>query len=186
MPLKATVLFDLPQREIASLLVDRMEQSKETSIVTGFATPGGLEIISDPIKSRPISLKTIVVGAATYPGFQTLDDLLAAGVSPDCMRIHLGHTAATGGKKHPFARYHPMLHSKVYYMEFADSSACAFVGSHNLTSFALGGLNGEAAVLLEGSVNAAEFDKIRTHRYVSISGNKIRAGDERGIRVVDA
>jgi len=163
MLLNATVLFDLPQREIASLIVDRMDKSNETCIITGFATPGGLAAISEPLKSRPRTLKTLVVGAATYPGFEALDDLLAAGVAPDSLRVHLGHTSETGGKKNPFARYHPMLHSKVYYMEFRDSKACAFIGSHNVTSFALTGLNGEAAVLLEGPANAPEFDKVRSH-----------------------
>ena len=69
----------------------------------------------------------------------------------------------SGGRKNPFARYHPMLHSKIYYMELPDGEACAFVGSHNVTSFALLGQNGEAAVLLEGPANSVEFDQVRQH-----------------------
>ena len=163
MSLIATVLFDLPQREIASLIVDRMGKSIKTCIVTGFATPGGLAAISRPITSRPHTLKSLVVGAATYPGLQALDGLLAAGVAPDSLHVHLGHTSKTGGRKNPFARYHPMMHSKVYYMELPNSKACALIGSHNVTSFALTGLNGEAAVMLEGPVNSPEFDKVRSH-----------------------
>jgi hypothetical protein len=159
----STVLFDLPQTEIASLITDRMTRASRFSIVTGFATPGGLASICGPIRARPQSLETLVVGAATYPGFEALDELLAAGVPPDRLHIHLGHTAATGGRKHPFARFHPMLHSKVYYMEHPDGSASAFIGSHNLTAFALGGLNGEAAVLLEGAKESPEFEKVRQH-----------------------
>ena len=56
-----------------------------------------------------------------------------------------------------------MLHSKVYLMERADGTASVFVGSHNLTAFALEGLNGEAGVLLEGRSSSAEFDAIRAH-----------------------
>lgn len=159
----STVLFDLPQREIASLIRDRMTRASDFSIVTGFATPGGLASICGPIRARPQALKTFVVGSATYPGFEGLDELLAAGVSPERLHVHLGHTAATGGRKHPFARFHPMLHSKVYYMEHPDGSASAFIGSHNLTSFALGGLNGEAAVLLEDAKESPEFEKVRQH-----------------------
>ncbi|MGD0106578.1 MAG: hypothetical protein ABSC06_21440, partial [Rhodopila sp.] len=48
-------------------------------------------------------------------------------------------------------------------MELPSERACAFVGSNNLTSFALDGLNSEAAVLLEGSVDDTEFEKIRRH-----------------------
>src|SRR5258708_2013071 len=117
MSLNSTVLFGLPQSEIASLIVDRMSKASSTSIVTGFATPGGLAAIAAPIKARPLMLKTFVVGAATYPGFESLDNLLAAGAPPDRLLVHLGHTFETGTRKNPFARYHPMLHSKVYYME---------------------------------------------------------------------
>jgi hypothetical protein len=163
MPLTPTVLFDLPQREIASLITDRMAQSSAFSIVTGFATLGGLAAISGPIKSRPGDLGTLVVGAATYPVFQAMDELLAAGVPPGRLHVHLGHTSATGGRKNPFARYHPMLHSKVYYMELPGAQACAFIGSRNMTAFALTGLNGEAAVMLECPESSPEFEKVRQH-----------------------
>ena len=65
MPLTPTVLFDLPQREIASLITDRMAQASAFSIVTGFATPGGLAAISAPINAYPQNLRTLVIGAAT-------------------------------------------------------------------------------------------------------------------------
>lgn len=163
MSVTSTVLFDLPQREIGSLIVGRIDRSSATSIVTGFATPGGLAAISAPIKALPQRLKTLVIGAATYPGFEALDKLVAAGVPVDRLLVHLGHTGVTGGRKNPFARFHPMLHSKIYYMEFSDATASAFIGSHNLTSFALTGLNGEAAVMLEGPLESPEFGKVRRH-----------------------
>jgi hypothetical protein len=162
MPINTTVLFDLPQAEIASLILDRIGKAIGTSIVTGFATPGGLAAIADPIKARPIVLKALIIGAATYSGFQALDDLIASGIQKNRLWVHLGHTSRTWGGN-SFARYHPMLHSKIYFMELRNSTACAFIGSHNLTTFALTGLNGEAAIMLEGPSNSAEFDKIRAH-----------------------
>src|SRR3954451_10775360 len=122
MSLTSTVLFGLPQQEIASLVMDRIINSSSTSIVSGFVTPGGLAAIAAPIKTRPQCLKTLVVGAATYPGFESLDELIATGVQTDRLHVHLGHSAETGGRKNPFARYHPMLHSKVYYMESSDGT----------------------------------------------------------------
>src|SRR5437879_1796521 len=116
-----TVLFGLPQEEIASLIVDRITRSSSTSIVTAFATLGGLAAIASPIRVRPQCLKTLIVGAATYPAFEALDALISAGVPADRLNVHLGHTYKTGGRKNPFARYHPMLHSKIYYMEFFNS-----------------------------------------------------------------
>ena len=56
-----------------------------------------------------------------------------------------------------------MLHSKIYFFEMPEGTATAFVGSHNLTGFALRGLNGEAAVLLEGPSSDPVFDEIRSH-----------------------
>jgi hypothetical protein len=47
--------------------------------------------------------------------------------------------------------------------EMPDGSATALVGSHNLTGFALRGLNGEAGVLLEGAASDAAFADIRQH-----------------------
>jgi hypothetical protein len=63
----------------------------------------------------------------------------------------------------PFARCRPMLHSKIYLFEMPDGTAAAFVGSHNLTGFALRGLNGEAGVLLEGPSSDPVFAEIRAH-----------------------
>ena len=56
-----------------------------------------------------------------------------------------------------------MLHSKVYLMEMADGTSAAFIGSHNMTGFALLGLNGEAGVLLEGPSQDTQFVAIRQH-----------------------
>jgi hypothetical protein len=44
-----------------------------------------------------------------------------------------------------------------------ESRACAVIGSHNLTTFAMDGLNGEAAVMLEGPADAVEFQQVRQH-----------------------
>jgi hypothetical protein len=163
MVMKTTVLFDRPQAEVASLIVQRMTHSVATSIVTGFVTPSGVDAIAKPIIARPSCIADIVVGSATYPGFEALDDLLAAGISSTRLHVHLGHTQLSGGRKNPFKRYHPMLHSKVYYMEYEGGEACAFIGSHNVTGFALHGLNGEAGVLLEGPVDSVEFRSVRDH-----------------------
>jgi hypothetical protein len=89
--------------------------------------------------------------------------LIGAGVPVDRLFVHLGHSAPTSGRKNPFARYHPMLHSKIYYIELPNSEACAFIGSHNITSFALGGLNGEASVLVEGPLSSSAFADVRRH-----------------------
>lgn len=56
-----------------------------------------------------------------------------------------------------------MLHGKVHLFERYDRSAAAFIGSHNLTGFALCGLNTEAGLRIEGPVVGQPFPEIRTH-----------------------
>jgi len=45
MSVAATVLFNMPQREIASLLESELRSSVATSIVTGFSTVEGVRTI---------------------------------------------------------------------------------------------------------------------------------------------
>jgi hypothetical protein len=158
-----TVLFGTPQREISSRINAKLSECVSANIITGFLTPSGIKSIVGPIRNRPNLLAGFVVGAATYRGFQALDELVALGVPLDRIRVHLGHTRESGTRRHPIVRHHPMLHSKVYYMELPDAKACAFIGSHNVTSFALTGLNGEAGVVLEGPRDNDEFKQVRQH-----------------------
>jgi len=154
-------LHSRPQHEVASLIRTRLAYCQAVEIVSGFVTPDGVEALR--VGTAAGRIARFVLGGATFKAFEALDDLIDAGLAPGSVRVHLGHTRATGGKKHPFARYHPMLHSKIYFFEMPDGTAAAFVGSHNMTGFALRGLNGEAGMLLEGSSSAGIFDEIRAH-----------------------
>ena len=163
MTVTVQILFDQPQHEIASLLRDRLTRCAKASLVAGFMTVEGIEAIAAPLRAHPSKLARLVVGAGTWRAFEALDRLLAVGVAPAALHVHLGHTRPTAGIKNPFARYHPMLHSKVYLLDMGDGQAAAFVGSHNLTGFALHGKNGEAGVLLEGPADAPQFVALRQH-----------------------
>ena len=164
MTIAVQILFNRPQHEIASLLRARLNHCVSVSLIAGFMTVEGIEAIASPLRKHPGKLAHLVIGAATWRAFDALDGLLAVGVAPTALHLHLGHSRPTGpNAAHRFYRYHPMLHSKVYLMEMGDGSTAAFVGSHNLTGFALLGLNGEAGVLLEGKADAPEFVALRQH-----------------------
>jgi HKD family nuclease len=171
MTITVQVLFDRPQREIATLLRNKLSQCASASLVAGFMTVEGLEAIAAPLRTHPGKLVHLVVGAGTWRAFDALDRLVTAGVAPGALFVHLGHSRATtsADAKHKFFRYHPMLHSKVYLMEMGDGTTAAFVGSHNLTGFALLGLNGEAGILLEGNADAPEFVALRQHVASSVA-----------------
>lgn len=164
MSLISTVLFGMPQRELASVIRGKLLGSTATQIVCGFATVEGIRSLESSLCANPLATQAIVIGAGTFQTFEAFDKLILAGIKPDRLYVHLGHTRQTGAKaKHRFYRYHPMLHSKIYYMEHPDGSASAIIGSHNMTGFALTGLNGEASVMLEGPKDSPEFAKIRNH-----------------------
>jgi hypothetical protein len=133
------------------------------AVVAGFVTPDGVDALDLLKPSNAGKLSRFVIGAGTYRAFEAIDRLILAGVPPIGVRIHLGHSRLSGGKRNPFHRYHPMLHSKIYLFEMDDGTAAAFVGSHNVTGFALRGLNGEAGVLLEGLGSDPPLTEVRTH-----------------------
>jgi hypothetical protein len=168
MPVASTVLFDQPQREIASLIAQRFAQCSTASLVAGFATVAGLDRIARPLVAARHKLGHLVVGAGTYSAYEAFDALIGEGVSRDRLMVNLGMSRLRGAGK--FERFRPMLHSKVYLFDMGSNQAAAFVGSHNLTAFALGGLNGEAGILLEGDSSDPAFDQLRSHIGACVAG----------------
>lgn len=164
MSVTVEVLFGQPQSEVASLLRDRLTRCSAAYLVSGFMTVEGMAAIAPAFHSNPSKLKTLIVGAGTFRAYEAFDRLISAGISPGALFVHLGHTRPTGAKaKTRFYKYHPMLHSKVYLLDMPDGTCSAFIGSHNLTGFALLGLNGEAGVLIEGAAEENEFALLRNH-----------------------
>jgi len=163
MSVRARFIHAQPQHMVSGLLDSSFAQCRSAAVVVGFITPDGAEAIGLSSSSHASKLSRLVIGAGTYRAFEAVDQVIAAGANSSDVRVHLGHCRRSSGKKHPFLRYHPMLHSKIYYFDMPDGSAAAFVGSHNLTGFALNGLNGEAGTLLEGSSDDPVFGEVRQH-----------------------
>jgi hypothetical protein len=159
----AQFVHSRPQHEIASLLKARFARCHTAAVVAGLLTPDGVDALDVTKPSHAAKLSRLVIGAGTYQGFVAVDRLIAAGVTMSGVRIHLGHFRWSGGRRNPFHRYHPMLHSKLYLFEMDDGTASALVGSHNMTGFALRGLNGEAGMLLEGPGSDPAFAEVRQH-----------------------
>ena len=53
MSLNAKVLFDRPQREVASLLRSRLDGCTSASLVVGFMTVEGIEAVAEPLRAQP-------------------------------------------------------------------------------------------------------------------------------------
>lgn len=158
------ILCGEPNLEIASTILQKVNTALSLQIVTGFATPDGLHHIIEPIRIKPDLLNLMVIGKSTARGCDTLDELLKAGVSNSKLKIHLGYGIDSRfSPKENNSNYVPMVHSKIIYMEMPNSMACAIIGSHNLTGYAIAGNNSEAAVIIEGEMQSPEFECIRKH-----------------------
>ncbi len=169
MGISVRVISGKPQHEIASLIQNRLSRSVSTSLISGFVTIGGLASIARELSARPTMLSHLVVGAGTFSAFSALDSLIAAGIPQEKLFVHLGMSRTSTGKKNPFQRFHPMLHSKVYLFDMGGGISSAFVGSQNLTTFALHGLNGETGILLEGDTNDPAFVDLQKNVNASVA-----------------
>lgn len=125
-------------------------------------TAAGLKAIEGPLREHPSKLNNIVIGSGNYKSFEACDNLIEAGVDSTRVHVHLGFAAETKAGR-SYHKYRPMMHSKVLSMENCNGTSTAFVGSHNLTDFALTGLNGEMGILIEGSSSHSQFEDIRMH-----------------------
>ena len=97
MSVSAEILFDWPQREVASLLRSRLDGCTSASLVAGFMTPGGIDAVAEPLRARPGKLSCLVVGAGTYQAFEACDLLLDAGVDPGALHGTSGPRAGRAG-----------------------------------------------------------------------------------------
>lgn len=157
-------LFRAPQQEIASLIRQSLQDCREAFLVSGFVTVEGVSAVQSAMLAQPEKIQCLVAGAGTYRAFQAFDHLISGGVSPNRLFVHLGHSRLTGpAAAHRFYRYHPMLHSKIYLFYLPDGTARAFIGSHNMTGFAMLGKNGEAGVLIEAPANSPAIQEVRAH-----------------------
>jgi hypothetical protein len=174
MSLSVQFVYDKPQRETVSILSTLYTSCNSASFVVGFMTVEGIDALLQPIQNDVSKITSIVIGAGTYRAFDAFDRLRALGVVPERLRVHLGHSRpTTTGARYSFYRYHPMLHSKVYLFERSNGTTAAFVGSHNVTGFALCGLNGEAGVLLEGASTEAVFADMHAHVSAASNGSVV-------------
>src|SRR5688572_26588511 len=107
MSMRATVLFERPQNELASLLNERIGRASAVHIVAGFVTPEGIRALDNTLSANPPILKSLIVGSGNYKAFEAIDRLIGYGVSFANIFVHLGHTRLTSSSaKHRFFRHH--------------------------------------------------------------------------------
>src|SRR5258708_38267125 len=89
MSVTATFLHSRPQHEIASTIRNRLAGCRTAEIVSGFATPDGVNALrANSVSSK---IKRLVLGAGTFKAFEALHDLISSGLPTGAARVHLGH-----------------------------------------------------------------------------------------------
>ena len=159
---KMSLVFDQDHGDaLHQKLAKTISVATELYIVVGFITQRGVELLETVIKAKPKAVRLIAVGHGGLNALEALAKLRDDYHIPeDNLRIDRGAMAKVYGSSSIYA---PMLHSKIYYAERPNGKATAYVGSHNLTEYAISGLNCEAGVRIFGKRECPEFERIRQH-----------------------
>lgn len=123
------------------------EHDGPVDLCVAYVRKSGFELIQDLVRSRLKHPRSRFVASVDYP---TDLDLIAALHSElgSSIRLHLGHASpmeiGLSG-----SRFRPKMHSKIF-VSHGDDHFSAWVGSHNLTAYALAGTNIEAGTCVRG------------------------------------
>lgn len=145
-------IHENPKHPIHIRLKNDLANAERVFIASGFLSHSGINFIIDGLQGDVSKIRAIVVGAATRKAFDTFDILLQQGMPVDRLRLHLGYAKREKLPKMS-SGYRPMFHSKIILIERTDRELLAYVGSHNVTGFAMGGINGEACIRIRGKQN---------------------------------
>ncbi|MHB1868148.1 MAG: phospholipase D family protein [Nitrososphaerales archaeon] len=159
--MKVSLTFDEDHgRTLHGRLDKELPSATTIRIAVGFLTRAGVDLLSVYISRNPRGVKSIVVGHGGLEALLGLERLKTSyGISDDSLRIHLGAFGYVNGHQ----IFKPMMHSKIYYLEKKDGSALAFIGSHNLTEYAMLGKNCESGVVVSGLKSEKTIVRIQKH-----------------------
>jgi len=129
--------------------------TEQIAIACAFFTPGGVEVLR-PHRERLGLPSSFVVVAWDHPtSLDALNELHA--LIPGKLYVHLGSLTPVERGVGP-----GLMHSKVFFAK--NERRCQlWTGSHNLTASATQGVNCEAAVLIEGTIDEPVFTDALAH-----------------------
>lgn len=145
-----------PRQKARPLLDELLERGVEqVAIACAFLTGGGAELLKRHAARLRMPDSFLVVAWEPPTTMEALQELHA--LFPGNLYLHLG--AQTPVEK---GVGRGLMHSKVLFAR-ADSKCWVWTGSHNLTASASQGVNCEAAVVLEGSMEEQPFQHALAH-----------------------
>jgi len=159
-------LHDDPNRALAARLRGLLTTATQLELVVAFLTHRGADLL---LQSLHASADKISIGVSVrFPtSFEALAKLHDRW--PGRVHLHLGYRTPQEAQAD-----RAQMHSKVVVIEDGnDGMVRALVGSHNWTATALGGLNGEASLMVEGCDTDEVIVDIRRHVATTLSGCEV-------------
>lgn len=135
-------------------------------IISGFLTREGFEKIFGPdeknIKDNGKKIEYIVVGRLTVECAEILDELYLTPEFKDKLFINLG-LGRLNKSGTAINRFLPMIHSKIIALNSSSDDNLFYIGSANITHFAIEDFNAEAGIILK---NLNSLERIEITRYM--------------------
>jgi len=160
--LKIEFLHDDPNRALASRLRGWLNTATQLDLVVAFLTRRGADLLLQSLQASDRSI-TIAVSVRFPTNFDALASLHDRW--PGRVHLHLGYKTPLESQGD-----RAQMHSKIVVIGDGSGTVRAIVGSHNWTATALGGLNGEASLMVEGCDGDEVIGDIRRHVAETLNG----------------
>jgi hypothetical protein len=145
-----------PRQRVRTFLDAVLDSGTEqVAIACAFLTPGGVELLKRHATRLRLPDSFVVVAWEIPTTLDALNELHT--LIPGKVYVHLGSLTPVERGVGP-----GLMHSKVFFAK-AGRQCQLWTGSHNLTASATQGVNCEAAVLLEGTIDETVFTDALTH-----------------------
>jgi len=129
--------------------------TEQIAIACAFLSPGGVEMLKRHADRLRLRDSFVVVAWESPTTLAALNDLYA--LIPGKLYVHLGSLTPVERGVGP-----GLMLSKIFFAK-AGTQCRLWTGSHNLTASAIQGVNREAAILIEGSVDEEVFADALKH-----------------------
>lgn len=152
--------FNLGKRsnKLSEKIRDSLKNAKKIKIVSGFLSKSGFESIlgrnSKEKQEFGEKIEYIIVGCLTVQCAELFDDLIKYPNYQKKIFVNLGIGRASLTYKKTLTRYLPMVHTKIIGIDYDSNQNTFYIGSSNITKFALEDFNAEAGVIIENLTEA--------------------------------
>jgi hypothetical protein len=139
-------------KKLSETIRELLPSTNRIKIISGYLSKRGFTQTFGPdqesIKENGKKIEYIVVGRLTLECAEIFDELYCLPEYKDKLFVNLG-IGRLNKSKTAITRFIPMVHSKIIALNPTEDGNLFYIGSANITHFALEDLNAEAGIILE-------------------------------------